>query len=119
MREVRRVAGMVGGQRVRPSDTRLTPPARLLHERRAIDLGTRTPGDSGPGGAVASEPRGKMALNDALSDGSRSCRALEGALNRALMHVAYREAFKNPAVELPLLAAEPRGPPCPAAAGRA
>jgi hypothetical protein len=37
-------------------------PARLLTKRRVVDLGTRTPGDSGPGGAVASEPRGKMAL---------------------------------------------------------
>ena len=65
-------------RKARPSGTRLTPPDRLLHERRALDPGTRTPGDSGPGSAMASEPRGKIALNQALSDGSRSSRGSRG-----------------------------------------
>src|SRR5438132_13475925 len=60
-----RATGRSSSRKTRPPGTRLTPPARLPHERHALDLGTRTPGDSRPGGAEANEPRGKIAPNEA------------------------------------------------------
>lgn len=73
-----RATGRSSRRKTRPPATRLTPPARLLHERHASDPGTQTPADSGPGEAVASEPRGKIALNVALSTRPRRCRRSQG-----------------------------------------